>query len=234
MIPIHNYGNKMIKKSLILSSSILFSVFSAQLFATVSSIEEMNITSGTITRNFRPTPDTISLNLTGNTNLVGGYINKDTTTDGIPISVTNFGMNGVDPSAPPQYVYTAASNVNHNGNSTPPATGSLPGGLVPRGTVDDVAGSINMDLSSWFANHAIMDQNLGSSDVMGTWDSTTGAYDMSWTATLTQGPGAGGTVTWNLQGNTLQTSPVPVPGAVWLLGTALLGLQRFKSKSVAV
>ncbi len=220
----------MMKKNLIINSLILGCVFSAQSFATVSSIDEMNITSGTITRNFLPTPDTINLNLTGNTDLVGGYINKNASLDGKPISITNFGMPG-GAMTPPQFVYTAASNINHNGNTTPPPTGTLPGGPAPSGTVDDEASTINMDLSSWFANHMIMDQNLGSSDVTGTWDPVTGGYDMSWTATLTQGMGAGGTVTWNLQGNTLQTSPVPIPGAIWLLGTALFGLQRLRSKS---
>lgn len=85
----------------------------------------------------------------------------------------------------------------------------------------------------------IMDQNLGSTNATGTWNSVSGAYDLSWTAFLTQGPGASNplaSVTWNLQGNTLSTSPVPVPGAIWLMGTALFGLQRIRlrKKSVSV
>ncbi len=223
----------MLNKSFVISSLVVSSFFSAPTFATVFNIDAMNITSGTITRNFLPTPDTINLNLTGNTDLVGGYINKNTTGSNTPISITNFGMPGGSVT-PPQYVYTAASNINHNGNASAPADGTHLGGAVATGSVDDIAGTIAMDLSSWFANHMIMDQNLGSANATGTWDSNTGLYDLSWTATLTQGMGAGGTVTWNLQGNTLQTSPVPVPAAFWLMGTALLGLQRFRGRALAV
>ena len=220
----------MIRKRLMLSSLVFCSFFSTQSSAVIFNIDEMNITSGTITRNFLATPDTINLDLTGNTNLVGGYINKNSTGDGNPISITNFGMPG-GTMTPPQFVYTAAFNINHNGNSSTPTDGTHAGGPAPSGTVDDVAGTISMDLSSWFANHMTMDQNLGSANVTGAWDSITGVYDMSWSATLTQGMGAGGKVTWNLQGNTLQTSHVPVLGAIWLMGTALLGLQRLRNKT---
>jgi hypothetical protein len=217
----------MIKTKLVLSALILSSLYSVQSSASVFHIDEMNIASGTITRNFKPVPDTIDLNLNSNTNLIGGYINKDT---GGAISETNFNGMGQNPAAPTQYVYTAASNINHNNHSEAPAPGTHLGDSVPSGTVDDVAGTITMDLSSWFANHGKMDQNLGSANAAGTWDVATGEYDLSWTAFLTQGSGAANplaSVTWNLQGNVLETSPVPVPGAVWLMGTALLGLQRF-------
>ncbi len=217
----------MMAKKTFWSNLILISVISTQSLATVLNIDEMNITSGTITRNFLPTPDTINLKLTENTDLVGGYINKNTSINGKPISISNFGMPG-GAMKPPQYVYTAASNINHNEHPNAPLSGLIQGGPVPTGVVDDVKGTINMDLSSWFANHMIMDQNLGSENASGTWDAATGNYELSWTAKLRQGMAAGGTITWNLQGNILKTSPVPVPGAIWFLGTALLGLPRFK------
>ncbi len=221
----------MINKKMLLGSLIICNAISAQSFAAVFNINEMNITHGTITRNFLPVPDTINLNLTGNTDLVAGYINKNTTADGKPISISNFGMpDGA--MTPPQFVYTAVSNINHNGHPNSPATATISGGPVPNGTVDDIAETIHMNLSSWFANHMIMDQNLGSENVTGTWNPATGEYDFSWTATLSQGMAAGGTVTWNLQGNILKTSPVPVPGAVWLMGTALLGLLRYRKNDV--
>ena len=111
----------MMAKKMLLSSLIICNAIYAQSFAAVLNIDEMNITRGTITRNFLPTPDTIHLNLSGNTDLVGGYINKNTTADGKPISISNFGMPG-GAMTPPQFVYTAASNINHNGHPNSPAT----------------------------------------------------------------------------------------------------------------
>lgn len=220
----------MIRNSLIISSLMAGCIFSTQSSAATFNITEMNIAGGTITRNFLPTPDTINLGLTGNTNLVGGYINKNSTLDGLPISITNFGMPGGE-ITPPQYVYTAASNINHNGvqtapvdGITTPGDGDFMGRPIPTGVVDDALGTISMDLSSWFANHMTMDQNLGSANATGNGDANTGFYDLSWTAILTQGGGAGGTVTWDLQGQVLQTSAVPVPAAVWLFSSGLLGL----------
>lgn len=223
---------------LILSTLILTSLYSAQSSATIFHINEMNISSASVTPNFSPTPNTITLNLGSNTNLVGSYINTNT---GNAISATKLDQSGLNPAAPTQFVYTAASNINHNGGGsfngmTPPISGTHAGGPAPSGTVDDVLGTIAMDLSSWFSNHAMMDQNLGSANATGTWDVNTGVYNLSWTAFLTQGPGVAdpsASVTWNLQGNTLATSPVPVPGAVWLMGTALFGLQRLRRKKTA-
>lgn len=228
----------MTTNKLIFSALILTSFYSAQSSATIFHINEMNISSASVTRNFRPTPDTIALNLGRNTNLVGGYININTSSE---ISATKFNRSGPNPTAPTQFVYTAASNINHNGGTpfngdTSPVSGTHLGGPAPTGTVDDVLGTIAMDLSSWFANHATMDQNLGSDNATGTWDASTGAYNLSWTALLTQGPGVAdpsASVTWNLQGSTLATSPVPVPGAVWLMGTALFGLQTLRRKKIA-
>ena len=231
----------MIRNSLIISSLMAGCVFSTQSSAAIFNIDEMNITGGTITRNFLPTPDTINLGLTGNTNLVGSYINKNSTLDGLPISITNFGMPG-SPITPPQYVYTAASNINHNGVQTAPVDGiptpgdgDFMGGPIPTGIVDDALGTISMDLSSWFANHMTMDQNLGSANATGNWDANTGLYDLSWTAILTQGGGAGGTVTWDLQGQVLQKSAasVPEPSSLWLLVVSLLGfgLQRIRIRA---
>lgn len=61
----------------------------------------MNITNGTVTRNFKTVPDTITLGLGSNTNLVGGYININA---GGAISETNFNSQGPNPAAPTQFV----------------------------------------------------------------------------------------------------------------------------------
>ena len=195
----------------------------------------MNITSGNLVRSFNPNDSVtpIELDFSGNTDLVGGFINRNTTSDGMSISQTNFRM-VKDPSEPTQYTYTASSNIRHNNEWTgmaPVADGSItdPSYVIPTGTVDDVAGTITMDLSSWFANHMGMNQNLGGI-ATGDWDPTTGEItDLSWSAILTQGMQKGATVSWTLQGEVLSSSSanvsaVPVPGAIWLMGSALVGL----------
>ncbi len=211
-----------------------------QSFASVLNIDSMEINSGSLVRSFNPddsvTP--IALDFTGNTNLVGGYINKNTTPGGMAISQTNFRM-VKDPNEPTQYVYTAQDNIRHNSEWTgiaPPVDGTIsdPGYVVPTGLVDDITGTITMDLSSWFANHMAMNQNLGGI-ATGKWDAVTGEFsDLTWSAELTQGMNAGATVTWTLQGNVLSTSPVPLPGAFWLMGSAILGLIGIKKHTKSV
>lgn len=230
----------MSKIKVICSSLCVGALVVPQAFASVLNIDSMEVGSGNLVRSFNPkdsmTP--IALDVTGNTNLVGGYINKDTTPDEMAISQTNFRM-VKDPSEPTQYVYTAQSNIRHNSEWTgtePPADGTIsdPGYVVPTGVVDDVAGTITMDLSSWFANHMGMNQNLGG-EATGSWDAATGEFsDLTWSAELTQGMNAGATVTWTLQGNVLSTSPVPLPGAFWLMGSAILGLLGVKKRSKSV
>ncbi|MEE9339384.1 MAG: hypothetical protein V3U87_15015 [Methylococcaceae bacterium] len=225
-------------------SLLLGCVLASQASAATLNIDSINITSGNLIRSFNPkdsvTP--IELDFTGNTDLVGGYINRNTTTDGSSISQTNFRM-VKDPSEPTQYTYTAASNIRHNDEWTgmpPVADGTItdPSYVVPTGTVDDLTGIITMDLSSWFANHMGMNQNLGGI-ATGHWDSVSGLFtDLSWVAILTQGSHQGATVTWTLQGEVLSTSDshvntVPLPGAFWLMGSALFGvfgLQKRKKK----
>ncbi len=196
-----------------LLSLLLGYTLSCQVSAEIFNINSINITSGNLVRSFNPndsiTP--IELDFSGNTNLVGGFINRNTTTDDLSISQTNFRM-VKDPSEPTQYTYTAASNIRHNLEWTgmaPVEDGTIidPSYVMPTGTVDDVAGTITLDLSSWFANHMGMNQNLGGI-ATGQWDSTTGIItDLSWSATLTQGMQKGATVTWTLQGKVLSKSP---------------------------
>ena len=198
-------------------SVLLGCALSTQASAEILNISAMNISSGNLVRSFNPndsiTP--IELDFSGNTDLVGGFINRNTTTDDFSISQTNFRMTK-DPSEPTQYTYTAATNIRHNYEWTdmPPLEDGMlmdPSYVIPTGIVDDVAGTITLDLSSWFANHMGMNQNLGGI-ATGQWDSETGEFtDLTWSATLTQGMQKGATVTWTLQGKVLSTSPVKKP-----------------------
>ena len=198
-------------------SSLLGCALSGQASAETLNINSMQITSGNLVRSFNPndTITPIELDFTGNTDLVGGYINRNTTTDDLAISQTNFRM-VKDTSEPTQYTYTAASNIRHNlewAGEPPVEDGTIIdlNYMIPTGTVDDVAGTITLDLSSWFANHMSMNQNLGGI-ATGQWDPATGIItDLSWTATLTQGMEKGATVTWTLQGKVLSTSPSKTP-----------------------
>lgn len=198
-------------------SLLLGCALSTQASSEVFNISSMELTSGNLVRSFNPndsiTP--IELDFTGNTDLVGGFINKNTTTDDLAISQTNFRM-VKDPSEPTQFTYTAATNIRHNHEwiGTPPIDDGVltdPSYVIPTGTVDDEAGTITLDLSSWFANHMGMNQNLGGI-ATGKWDPDTGIFtELTWSATLTQGMQKGAVVTWTLRGIVLSTSEVTKP-----------------------
>jgi hypothetical protein len=166
-----------------------------------------------------------TLDTTGpNTDLVSGYIGnggsgrpKATPDPDSIVGVSDFG--GL-----PINVYTALENLGDDNTQA----GDLTGGLVPTGTLDDTANTIEMDLSSWFANVNDTDFHAGtrenddpddptSEHASGTWDPLTGSYSLSWTSVTTLFD----TTVWTLEG---VATPVPVPAAVWLFGSGLLGL----------
>ncbi|MES1998423.1 MAG: VPLPA-CTERM sorting domain-containing protein [Pseudomonadota bacterium] len=114
----------------------------------------------------------------------------------------------------PVHTFTAASVAGISG-----------GGPAPTGTVDTVAGTISMDMSSFFAWWNGTSFNQGSSTVTGTYTAATGVYDMSWTSLINGGSFNGNTGYWHLQGvATSAAAPVPLPAAVWLLGSGLIGM----------
>lgn len=91
------------------------------------------------------------------------------------------------------------------------------------GTVDDVAGTMTIDLSAWTANWNDNVFNQGNANVTGTYDAGTGAYAVEWNSLIVGGPFDGNTGYWRLNG-VATVSAVPVPAAVWLMGSGLLGL----------
>ena len=198
----------------LLLGAILVSL-AAGVQATILQIDQMNITGGTLDAG----KGVQSLDVIGpNTNLVGGYIGNGTPND--PDSIVQVSQfTGF-----PILTYTAAANLDDS-----PAPGTIPGGPVPTGLLDTVTGTISMDLSSWFMtwNGNQMNAGTGKNDgvtsalATGTWNPITGEYFLSWTSQVT------GTLTgtsfWELSG-TATPSAVPVPPAVWLFGSGLLGL----------
>lgn len=105
--------------------------------------------------------------------------------------------------------------------------------LAPSADVDlgNCVGSVcamTADLSSWevFWNGSSFQQgprplNTGPFVLAsGTLDMVTGHYELSWASQIYQGPFNAVTGYWHIEG----THVVPVPAAVWLFGSGLLGL----------
>ena len=102
---------------------------------------------------------------------------------------------------------------------------------APSGTVDTVAGTISVDFRSLRANattpYGPWDMALmlaTSPPVGGTYNPGTGAFALTWStpvSLLVYGQTISSIATVSLSGT---ATPVPVPAALWLLGSGLLGL----------
>jgi len=180
--------------------------------AAIVEIDFMDVSAANVSAGFLP-PGGFDLTVVSSDNLVGGYI--------AAITATPIGAGGI------QTLYTAAFNQDPNG--TGPAAGSFLGGPVPFGVIDTIAGTIQVNMSSMFSDHGPMDQNLGAI-AMGTYDSLTGNYTMSWSSILTQGMNMGQVVTFTFSGN---AAVIPVPAAVWLFFSGLIGLIAVAKKKAA-
>jgi hypothetical protein len=208
-------------------AAIIGSLLPAIVSATTFDIGSMNITSGTFElhdssgvpvintdNGLSVSPFTV---IGGNTNLVGGYIGDGGAGTDTIASLSFFGAIA--------NMHTAASNL---GDTNSPA-GTITGGPVPSGSLDNVSNTINIDLSSWFMNWNNNDIHTGtgktdgvtSAFATGAWDPVTGTYTLSWQSLTDSGPKAGFTALIELSGT---ASPVPLPAAIWLFGSGLLGL----------
>lgn len=164
-----------------------------------------------------------------NTNLVNGYIGNGGGGLSFLIPDPDTIAGNVWFGAPVN-MYTAATNL---GDDITPA-GTITGGAVPSGTLDDVNNTIEMDLSSLFGNWADIDFNIGtgksdgftSAFASGTWNPLTNAYALSWFTTVDNSVGGpclpiNCTAEFTFEGT---ASAVPLPAAVWLFGSGLIGL----------
>ena len=65
------------------------------------------------------------------------------------------------------------------------------------------------------------DENCSSGDAVTTYDAATGTYTATWSAVVVGGGFNNNVGTWTIEGT---VSAVPVPAAVWLFGSGLVGL----------
>jgi hypothetical protein len=105
-------------------------------------------------------------------------------------------------------------------------------GPAPTGTVDSALGTINVDFSSlrgqFISTYGMLDfalWPLTTAPSSSSYTGGTGAYTLNWSdnfsISLTGLPPITGVATVSLGGS---VTPVPLPAAVWLLGSGLLGI----------
>ncbi|MBI3188891.1 MAG: VPLPA-CTERM sorting domain-containing protein [Gammaproteobacteria bacterium] len=112
------------------------------------------------------------------------------------------------------------------------ATGAQPS-ITGNPLSGDATGSVlTMDVGSWYANWSGTNFLQGPTGGMatGTYDSTTGAFTLSWSSLIVGGPFNGQIGNWNLVGT---VTAVPVPAAAWLFGSGLLGLAGVARRRMA-
>ncbi|WP_372522369.1 hypothetical protein [Sulfuricaulis sp.] len=123
--------------------------------------------------------------------------------------------------------YVGTNPVSYQSGDSHPA----PTADVNMGSCVGSACTLTMDLSSWEVmwNGSAFEQgprpdNTGPFvPAVGTYDVLTHAYSLSWASQINGGPFGGVTGYWHLEGTVVPTT-VPIPGAVWLLASGLIGL----------
>lgn len=209
----HQFASRLLFASFLLLSPV---ASAAQL-----QIAHMSISGGSLSEPLIGLYPTL-IHIGPDTDLVGGYIGSGGTTTTGPAEYAADNLMVFELGGATASVYTAASNL---GDINSPA-GSKQGGAVAQGTLDPDAGIITLDVKSFFLNANDTDHSiapapwLGSPPVTGTWDGTTGFYNLEWSFYM---PGFGFGSTWYLS---LTGTATPVPEVsvlgLWITGLGLL------------
>lgn len=174
--------------------------------------------------------------LTGSShNIVGAYnppgwdVNTAQTATA-PSAIVSFNFNS---SGTFVNTFTAAAS----SQATVSGGGPVPSGTVGSGATIANGDAITVNLSSFFANWNGNDFNQGNAAAAGTVSNVVGNnfdYVLDWTSLISGGPFNNQIGTWHLTG-TGSVAPIPLPAAVWLLGSGLLGMVGVarRKKSVA-
>ena len=180
---------------------------SSSAFAASATIGDLTMTSGTFFMGGVTTSPVAWTNTTNPTaNMVSGY-------QSLGVLFPFFGNN--------VSAYTAASNL---GAANTPA-GTIAGGPIPSGTMDTTAGTMNVNLSSLFANWNGSDFNQGNSAVSGTLSGCSGnscTYNMTWSSLIVGGAFNGFTGTWTATG-TVAAVPEASTYGMMIVGLGLVG-----------
>lgn len=120
----------------------------------------------------------------------------------------------------PVSAYTIPDNKNDPNN--------IQVGVYPAPSGDITGGTMTLDLSAWTAGWNGNEFNQGGSTsgtmtISNLVDNGNGTFDFlaEWSSLIVGGPFNGNTGYWDVQGT---ATVVPVPAAVWLMGSGLLGL----------
>lgn len=92
---------------------------------------------------------------------------------------------------------------------------------------NDDGGVVTMDFSNFAVdyNGTVIPQGPNAGSLTFSGDANTQTFSASWNSLIVGGPFDGNTGYWYIEGSyTTATSEVPVPAAVWLFGSGLIGL----------
>jgi hypothetical protein len=109
-----------------------------------------------------------------------------------------------------------------DGTYAPYTGAAVTGGTPISATVDNVANTITVNLSSWTAFWNGTNFNQGTGAATGTWNAITGAYNIAWSSTVVGGPFNGQTGHWALQGIAVAVPEASTYGMM-LAGLGLVG-----------
>jgi hypothetical protein len=193
----------------------------AQAAVALLDVTEMSITGGAFELGVPPAPGNAIIAGDVAPIVTGTYQGAPTNTAADSLATFQFGFFG------PVGTHTAD---NLDGGLVSVNQGPLENPAPITAKVDPGAGMIYADMGSWFAFWNGTSFNQGDHNVTGTFDPGTGAYNISWSSYISGGPFDTNTGYWQLEG---VATVVPVPAAVWMFGSAVVGFAAMAKRKKA-